>query len=302
MQNSPQFVIAYYAILRADSAFCRSARCMSPTNSCILRGFRCVDRAGSHRICIRSSGPARKQAKHAIVATYADYLTEQTSLEMPEFVRAERRASAILARYRGRMRSRRTTNLCLRLPSPTILRQSSTHPATTGKSKGCIHTHRTVMATLVGGALWEGFTTVPSRSRLRLFPRHRHAAQHERASIAGSTIAILPRWNADVAGYMIERYGCTHWANVPTMVVTCLRHPAICGAGSVSLTNIFGAVPRCRSVAQKLYDLCGIDYMEAYGMTETISQTHMNPSHKARSNAWASRPSTRNRWSSIRKH
>jgi fatty-acyl-CoA synthase len=35
-------------------------------------------------------------------------------------------------------------------------------------------------------------------------------------------------------------------------------------------------------VAQKLFELCGIEYMEAYGMTETISQTHMNPAHHAR--------------------
>ena len=31
------------------------------------------------------------------------------------------------------------------------------------------------------------------------------------------------------------------------------------------------------AVAQQLYERCGIQYMEAYSMTETISQTHMNP-------------------------
>jgi fatty-acyl-CoA synthase len=31
------------------------------------------------------------------------------------------------------------------------------------------------------------------------------------------------------------------------------------------------------AVAQKLFERCGIRYMEGYGMTETISQTHMNP-------------------------
>jgi fatty-acyl-CoA synthase len=30
-------------------------------------------------------------------------------------------------------------------------------------------------------------------------------------------------------------------------------------------------------VAQQLFERCGVEYMEAYGMTETISQTHMNP-------------------------
>jgi fatty-acyl-CoA synthase len=31
------------------------------------------------------------------------------------------------------------------------------------------------------------------------------------------------------------------------------------------------------AIAQKLYELCGVRYIEGYGMTETISQTHINP-------------------------
>ena len=45
-----------------------------------------------------------------------------------------------------------------------------------------------------------------------------------------------------------------------------------------SLDCVFGggaAMPE--AIAQKLLDTCGIQYMEGYGMTETISQTHMNP-------------------------
>jgi fatty-acyl-CoA synthase len=31
------------------------------------------------------------------------------------------------------------------------------------------------------------------------------------------------------------------------------------------------------AIAQKLFELCGVRYIEGYGMTETISQTHINP-------------------------
>jgi fatty-acyl-CoA synthase len=77
---------------------------------------------------------------------------------------------------------------------------------------------------------------------------------------------------------MVERYGCTHWANVPTMVVDLLAHPATAGRDLSSLQNIFGggsSMPE--AVAQRLFERCAIQYMEGYGMTETISQTHMNP-------------------------
>jgi fatty-acyl-CoA synthase len=147
-----------------------------------------------------------------------------------------------------------------------------------------MHTHRTIMTTLVGAALWEGFTA--DSVTLATAPMfHVTGMQHSMNAplYAGATIAILPRWNPDAAGYMIERYGCTHWANVPTMVVDLLAHPATAGRNLSSLHNVFGggsSMPE--AVAQKLHDLCGIDYMEAYGMTETISQTHMNPANNPR--------------------
>ena len=83
-----------------------------------------------------------------------------------------------------------------------------------------MHTHRTIMHTLVGAALWEGFNA--DSVALATAPMfHVTGMQHSMNApiYAGATIAILPRWDPDAAGYMIERYGCTHWANVPTMVV-----------------------------------------------------------------------------------
>ena len=62
------------------------------------------------------------------------------------------------------------------------------------------------------------------------------------------------------------------------MVVDLLAHPATAGRDLSSLQNVFGggsSMPQ--AVAERLFELCGIEYMEAYGMTETISQTHMNP-------------------------
>jgi fatty-acyl-CoA synthase len=142
-----------------------------------------------------------------------------------------------------------------------------------------MHTHHSIMTTLVGAALWEGVTAGSvSLATAPMF--HVTGMQHSlnAAIYAGATIVILPRWDPAMAGYMIERYGCTHWANVPTMVVDLLAHPSTETRDLSSLQNIFGggsSMPE--PVAQKLYERCGIRYMEGYGMTETISQTHMNP-------------------------
>ncbi|HVY06840.1 MAG TPA: long-chain-fatty-acid--CoA ligase [Burkholderiales bacterium] len=285
MQNSPQFIIAYYAILRADAAVLP----VSPMHVTDELVHYFEDAGVSTALVAQDLYPQLKpllgkQAKHAIIATYADYLTEYTTLEIPEFVKQARKvisdpgavswADAMAADYAPLPPAAAADDLA------AILYTSGT----TGKSKGCMHTHRTLNTTTIGGALWEGFTADSVALATAPF-FHVTGMQHSmNTSIyTGATIAILPRWNADVAGYMIERYGCTHWANVPTMVVDLLAHPSTANRNLASMQNIFGggaAMPE--AVAQKLYDLCGIDYMEAYGMTETISQTHMNPAHKAR--------------------
>jgi fatty-acyl-CoA synthase len=62
------------------------------------------------------------------------------------------------------------------------------------------------------------------------------------------------------------------------MVVDLLSHPEALKHDVSSLKWIFGggaAMPE--AIAQKLFDLCGVRYMEGYGLTETISQTHINP-------------------------
>src|SRR5260221_14200378 len=83
MQNSPQFVIAYYAILRADAAVLP----VSPMHVTDELVHYFEDSGASTALVAQDLYPQvrpllGKQAKHAIVATYADYLTEQTSLEI----------------------------------------------------------------------------------------------------------------------------------------------------------------------------------------------------------------------------
>jgi fatty-acyl-CoA synthase len=280
MQNSPQFAIAYYAILRADAAVLPVSP-MHVTDE-LLHYFE----DGGVSTCFVAQDLYQKikplmgkQAQHAIVATYADYLPDYTTLSVPEFLREPRQSISDpgVISWADAMSTRH--NLLPARANADDLAAVLYTSGTTGKSKGCTHTHRTMMTTLVGAALWEGFTADSvALSTAPMF--HVTGMQHTlNASVyAGATIAILPRWNPDAAGYMIEHYGCTHWANVPTMVADLLAHPATAGRNLSSLQNIFGggaAMPE--AVAQKLFELCGIRYMEAYGMTETISQTHINP-------------------------
>ncbi len=143
-----------------------------------------------------------------------------------------------------------------------------------------MHTHHTIMCTAVGGALWEGMTadSVVARHRPHV-PCHRHAAQPERADLRRrhhrAAAALGPgRRRLHDRALRASRTGptCRRWWWI------CSPIPHTAGRDLSSLQNIFGGgASMPEAVAQKLFELCGVEYMEAYGMTETISQTHVNP-------------------------
>jgi fatty-acyl-CoA synthase len=280
LQNSPQSMLAYYAILRADAVVVP----VSPMNVTDELAHYVADSGARTAVFARDLTVQflpllGRGLDHAVVATYADYLTEPTPLEIPTLLHdapalpAEPRITlwndALAAALEPAPAQAVADDLC------AILYTSGT----TGKPKGCMHTHATVMCTAVGGALWEGMA--PDSVVLGTAPMfHVTGMQHSlNAPIyMGASIAPLPRWDASAAAYLIERYRVTHWANVPTMVVDLLAHPQTAARDLSSLQNIFGGgASMPEAVARKLYELCGIEYMEAYGSTETISQTHMNP-------------------------
>ena len=279
-QNSPQFILAYYAILRCDAVVVP----VSPMNITEELAHYVSDSGATTAIIAQDLYPQLKPLMgrgltHAIVATYSDFLTAPTDLKVPDPLGTPGRSilhpgvvawnDAMAAACVPQPAVAGADDLC------AILYTSGT----TGQPKGCMHTHRTIMFTAVGGAIWEcmGAASVVLDTA-PLF--HVTGMQHSMNApiYAGATIVLLPRWDPEAAGYMIERYVCTHWANVPTMVVDLLAHPLTAGRDLSSLQNVFGGgASMPETVAQKLFELCGIHYMEAYGMTETISQTHMNP-------------------------
>jgi fatty-acyl-CoA synthase len=280
LQNSPQFVTAYYAILRAGAVVVP----VSPMNVTEELEHYLSD-AGARVAIVGQEMFAQFRPligaalEHVIVGVYSDYLTSATALKVPETVRAPREEiveltvttwkHALAAGCVPQALTRAPNDLC------AILYTSGT----TGKPKGCMHTHTSVMFTAVGGAIWEGMSSDSVVLATAPF-FHVTGMQHSmNASIfSGASIVLLPRWDPEAAGHLFERLRCTHWANVPTMVVDLLAHPSTAGRDLSSLQNVFGggaAMPE--AVAQQLFERCGVEYMEAYGMTETISQTHMNP-------------------------
>ncbi len=283
LQSSPQFLIALYAALRADavpvpiSPMCVERELAGYIEDCQAR----VAIAGQESWPQFEGLFGRTPLERMIVAAYGDAISPENDLPLPEAVAAPRMAidaagvtlwrDALAAGHAAAESKSDPNTLCL-LPYTS---------GSTGQPKGCMHTHATVMHNVAGAVLWEGMhADTVALATAPMF--HVTGLIHSLlASVdVGATIVIQPRWDPLSAARLIERHGCTHWANVPTMVVDLLSHPKALTHDVASLECVFGGgASMPEAIAQKLLETCGITYMEGYGMTETISQTHSNPAN-----------------------
>lgn len=94
LHNSPQFVIAYYAILRAEAmvvpvnSMSTAAELTHIVTDC---GTRILITAQELLVHTKSLGTV---LQHTIVACYSDYLTAPTELHVPDFLQAPALSSA----------------------------------------------------------------------------------------------------------------------------------------------------------------------------------------------------------------
>jgi len=288
VQNSPQFIIAYYAVLRADAMVVP----INPMNLTREVGH-IVNDSGATVLVVAQDQLSRvapligdgadrgvdRGLGHVIVACYADYLTAPTDLDVPAWVRAPREAhaGAGVTLWSDAMAAGAAPGPHLATPDDLCVMPYTS--GTTGNPKGCVHRHRNTMFTTVAGSQWH--RTYQDECSLAVAPFF-HVTGMQGSMNApiytGATIVLLPRWDRDVAAELIKRNRVTALSMVPTMVVDLLSSPDLASYDLSSIRRIGGggaAMPE--AIAQKLKDLCGLDFIEGYGLSETMAPTHVNP-------------------------
>nr|WP_259373176.1 long-chain-fatty-acid--CoA ligase [Azohydromonas aeria] len=152
----------------------------------------------------------------------------------------------------------------------------------TGQAKGCVHTHRSVMSALVAGAAW--FSCGSDAVFLATLPFFHVTGFTGSLNIplfVGATVVVLTRWSRAAAAELMQRHRVTHWHCITSMVVDLLAYPRLSQFDLRSLRSIRGggaAMPQ--AVAQRLKARTGLDYIEGYGLSETMAATHLNPPHR----------------------
>lgn len=281
MQNSPQFIIAYYAILRADAMVVP----VNPMNQTAELEHYVADTEAVLCLCgqelVGQIVPlvGRAQLRQVIVTAYGDYLWQATDLLLPAEVQAPMRApdfvggvawrEALEAGYLPGEHTAGPDDLC-------VMPYSS---GTTGAPKGCAHTHRSSMATALHRSVWLRNTCEEVvLATLPFFHVTGMQSGMNAPIYTGGTAVVMTRWDRRVAATLIQRYRITSWGNIATMAIDFLSDSEVERYDLSSLQNIGGggaAMPK--AIEEKLRHLTGLAYVEGYGLSETIAATHINP-------------------------
>jgi fatty-acyl-CoA synthase len=278
LQNSPQFVIALYAVLRADAV-------AVPINTMnLLEEVRHVVRDSGARVMIFGQellGNAMPllgaELTHAIAASYSDYIDPATDLPLPDVVAAARAIPGGATAWHEALCEARVPNPHRAGPDDVALMPYTS--GTTGAPKGCVHTHRSVMhTTLAGPSLCRTPKDAVVLAALPMF--HVTGMQNgvNTPIWLGCTTAIMTRWDRRCAAMLIERHRVSSWTAIPTMLFDFLAQPDLAQRDVSSLRLLSGggaAMPK--AVAERIQSLWGIPYIEGYGLSETMAPTHINP-------------------------
>jgi len=281
MQNCPQFAIGFYAILRADAVVVP----VNPMNLTLeLEHF--VTDSGAKVAIVAQELYAQmapligKGLERIIVAAYSDYLPRAVDGPAPPAFVTEPRQSigdSGVTLWGDAIESGHTPEPIAAGPDDLAVMPYTS--GTTGRPKGCMHTHRGVMYNTIGTVNWFGgqqdgvfLATLP------FFHVTGMQGSMNAPLYLGATVIVLPRWDRIAVADAIERHGVTNLHMITAMVVDLLADPEIGRYDLSSLRRVGGGgASMPEAVAQRMHEVIGLPYFEGYGMSETIAPTHLNP-------------------------
>jgi long-chain acyl-CoA synthetase len=290
MPNTPQFVLAYFAILKLGAVVVAtnplySAREIEHQSN--DAGIEIMLVMSNFYNLIKEVQP-RTRIKTIVVTNLKEYLPPILSFlftltrEKKGGFRVQLGSGdlwmqELIARYKPEDRPRVEVS-----PDDDALFQYS--GGTTGISKGAIAMHRNLVANALQIRMWMPTAEDGKETVLMAIPLF-----HVYGMVAGMLFAIRtgagmvmvpnPRDLKDVLT-SIEKYKTTIFPGVPTLYNAINNHPDVL-AGKFNLSSIkaciSGSAPLMRETKEKFEALTGGVVFEGYGLSEAPTATHCNP-------------------------
>jgi fatty-acyl-CoA synthase len=279
-QNCPQFAVAFFAIQCCGAV-------VVPVNAMCTAGevdHYLHDSGARHAIAAQELLAAVQPAlasgalREVVVVCYADALTAPTDLPVPDSVRAARLPLTLpgCVSWAQALAGAAATPVVRQVDDLAALPYTS---GTTGRPKGCMHTHASLNASSAAACLWRGLHQ--ESVVLGVAPMF-HLLGMQNALLmpvwVGASVVMLARWDAATTAVLVERYRVSVWASPPAMLIDFFAHPEAQRRDLSSLAMLNGggaAMPE--AVSAMLTERYGITYIEGYGLTESASFLHCNP-------------------------
>jgi long-chain acyl-CoA synthetase len=276
LPNIPQFVIAYYGVLKAGAV----VTAISPLHKEREVTHQLRDSEAKTIVVLASLYPIVKTAwqktrlKNVIVTSLEEYALKPAS-------------ASNTSKQESNVHS--FQDLLKEAPKPPSLRISLANLAalqytggTTGTSKGAMLTHANLVSNAVAFAAWiRGASADTFLTALPLFHIYGMTTSMNVPISLAAQIVLIPKFEPALILEAIQRNKVTVFCGVPTMYSVLLANPQL---GKYDLTSIrvciSGASPLPPKVQKRFMEVTGGFLAEGYGLTEASPVTHCNPVDK----------------------
>ncbi|ADY02450.1 long-chain-fatty-acid--CoA ligase [Vulcanisaeta moutnovskia 768-28] len=285
MPNTPHWLISFFGILRANAIAVPVNPLAAPdVLEYILRetGAKAIITLSQLLTRLLSIKDRVPSLRYVIVGRYRDYLPEKLELKLPQLMLMDPEVPQGVINWRDAVSFNGSPpQVKVTYEDLGAIPYTS---GTTGIPKGVMHSHGTMWASALNAAVW--YNTAPSAIVLTVLPIFHVTGLVHSVLVplyVGATMVLMTTWDRENAIDAIEKYGISHWTSISTMIVDLLAMPGIEKRNLSSLILAGGGgAPMPEAVAKRFKELTGLDYLAGYGLTETFSQTHVNPPHRVK--------------------
>jgi fatty-acyl-CoA synthase len=289
MQNCPQFVAAYYAVLRCGAVVVAMNAMSTPEEL----AYYAADSGA--RVLVTTQDMLDKVLPlldggllaHAIVGACSEWAGRAADvpfLQIPDFVSEPMRPLP----PRPGLHAFADALLAGLAPGPMAgggaeLAVVAYTSGTTGKPKGAMLSHRNFAHASAQRALW--LDERAEETELVVLPISHLAGMNimNLALFVGRSTVLLSRWDAAAAVELIERRRIAAWGAVAPMLAELFSRPDTAQRDLSSLRRLYGgATVMPEALIRGIEERLGIAFVESYGLTEGCGATHINPPRAAR--------------------
>jgi long-chain acyl-CoA synthetase len=277
LPNVPQFVIAYFGVLKAGAVL----TAISPLHREREVEYQLCDSEAVAIVTLDSLYPMvanvwqKTKLKHVIVTSLEEYAAKTAvSASKPEQKAGTYSFQGLLKENADAKPPKVSVN-----PSEDLAVLQYTG-GTTGTPKAAMLTHMNLVSNAIAFAAWIRGATAKETflTALPLFHIYGMTTSMNVPICLAAKMVLLPRFDPLKALDAIQKHGVTVFCGVPTMYAVLLTHPAL---GKFNLTSIrvciSGASPLPPQVQKKFMEITGGFLAEGYGLSEASPVTHCNP-------------------------